>query len=330
MAKQIPVNILRRVSYSGLCSLHSCPRRFFLNKCVNSMASSDDIDMTDLSQVLSEKLDMEARKVETQQFKSVTFAYGHAVGAGVQAVLARKDWDEVVFEMFMQWGAPLWADDTKRNKSFAQAVIAVEGFASLRTIDFDIDDWELVILDSGRPATELSFLIELPNGASYIGFIDAVIRNRYTGEIAVLECKTTGKREVNAAMYCNSNQAVGYAVVLDKAFGAMSSYNVIYTPYLTMCDRWEVFQFPKTALQRATWIANTMTDIAFIDSCLANGHFPTYGEACQTWGESCKYLHTCLDDYSKFYVDDVHRVTEFDYVITADELIAAQQERMES
>lgn len=334
--KAIPIKPLLALSYSSLLTFHSCPRKYMLRKVLQRGyldAASATVDMSSLDDFFTEqgvstqpqRLQDSAR-TEAQILREVTFAYGKAVGLGVQSFLEGKSEEQVMLDMFWEWGTYLLDEDEKAKKSFPEALVAVEAFMHLHSLDFDIGDYELVRLPSGRPATEMSFSIELPGGARYRGFIDAVLRNKYSGEIVVLECKTTGSKWLSAAKYQNSEQALAYAVVLDRIFGDLSSYSVVYTSYLTTVGKWEVFKFPKTPVQRASWFLNTMHDLEELERCIASGYFPTRGESCGSYGRDCDYIGSCHQDLSTFYAADTDpdEGKEWDFVITLDELMEGQ------
>lgn len=332
--KPYPVTILRQLSYSSLLALHGCPRKYLLNKSlvpnyVAASSSTATVDMTGLGEFIG--LDVTPPKkelTEAQKKQAVTFAFGKAVGVGVQSVMQGKDFDAVLVDMFLEWDTWLLDEDERMRKSFWDAISAVESFAALSTLDFDITDYELVkVPGTEKWAVEMSFVILLPGGARYRGYIDAVIRNKYTGEIVVLECKTTGSTFVSAAKYQNSEQALGYALILDKVFGQLSSYSVLYTVYLTKSSKWEVFKFPKTSTQRASWFLNTMSDLEHLEGYIANEYFPNRGENCEAWGRPCDYIDICCSpELRNFFREDgaTDKDEDFDYVITLEELMGAQ------
>lgn len=329
MGKPYPVVLLKQLSYSSLTLLHSCPRKYMLRKSLpNAFAENQQavVEMDTLDELLGAAPAVH-QKTERERMRDVTFAYGKAVGIGVQLFLQGKSQDEIMFGMFLEWDTWLGDVDDKSNKSIEAAIYAVEKFSTLNTIDLDIKDYELVILPSGRPAVEMSFVIHLPGGARYRGYIDAVIRNKYTGEILVLENKTTGSYSVSAARYKNSEQALGYALVLDKVFPGLSGYSVLYTVYLTRSMKWEVFRFPKTPVQRASWLLNTMSDLEELEAYIAKDYFPTRGESCEAFNSPCDFLDICHADLSEFYVPNVASDSDeaFDYVITLEELIHGQE-----
>lgn len=319
----IPVRILRNLSYSSMLSLHSCPRKYELKRSLPKEYGDDVfIDMSDLG-VANKMVQSDA-----------TLAFGKAVGVGVQSWMSGKTWEHIYLDMFLEWDADFEDENTKAKKNFGLAMHAVDQFQYLQTLDIDIQDYELVrVPGSNRFATELGFDIMFPSGHHYRGFIDAVIRNKYTGEYLVLECKTTGATWTNAAKYQNSEQALSYALVLDRLFGKMASYGVLYTEYLTTQQKWETFYFPKNAGQRLGWFKNTMADIKTLESYIEERYFPTHGESCMAYNRPCMYLNQCQSDLSAYYIDaDAEAkavekdAAKYDITIDVLELLDAQLE----
>jgi len=258
---------LKQLSYSSLLTLHSCPRKYQLDR-------------------------LQAPKGDDEQNKSnVTFAFGHVVGLGIQLAFENKSEDEILWQMFQMWDIDLLEDNPKQVKSFWLAVIAVQKLIAMREAGF-LDDWQLAYID-GKPCCEFSFLISLPNGFRYRGFVDAVLQNTVTGEIMVLEVKTTGMSSVNAATYRNSAQAIGYSVILDHLFPDHSSYEVLYLVYKTKSKEYDTLPFTKSYLQRALWIRELLLDIDIIQLYEEADIYPMHGESCFNFFRECEYLYTC-------------------------------------
>jgi len=261
---------LQNLSYSSQLVLHSCPRKYELDK-----KNAVERDMDD----------------EVAVTQNVTFAFGHIVGSGIQDVLAGKSETQVIWGMYLGWHADLEHSDDKKLKSFYYAVYAVQKFISMRNAGL-LDGYELVYYE-GKPACELSFRITFPNGFKYRGYVDAVLRHKETGKVLVLELKTTGMKYVKAATYKNSAQAIGYSIVLDVIFPTLSSYEVLYLVYMTTQLEYEAMPFTKSYLQRALWIRELLLDIDLIEMYDKAGVFPMHGESCLAWGRECSYFGTC-------------------------------------
>lgn len=258
---------IRQLSYSSILSLHSCPRKFQLYKLRSSGRSE------------------EAPK------STITFAYGHIVGEGIQYVLQGLPKEEVIWRMFLGWHTDLFAEDEKMKKSFWSAVIAIERFIHIRDSEL-LNEYELLYYE-GKPATELSFAVSFPDGFRLRGFVDAVLRNRITGEIVVLECKTTGSATLNPAQFKNSAQGIGYSIVLDVLAPEISSYKVIYLVYQTKGQEYTILEFPKSYLQRALWIKELLLDIETIKMYDREGVYPMHGESCYSFFRECEYFNVC-------------------------------------
>lgn len=318
---------LRRMSYSSRLTLHSCPRKFMLNKLLPStFTESDIVDFGSEFAIATANTD-----ALQEDRKSATFAYGHAVGGGIQKWLETRDTDEALMAAFMLWDTYLWDEsDAAKGKTFENVINAVLAFPHIDEIVFSMDEWEIFTYN-GRPATELSYRVHLPGGFVDRGFVDVVLQNKFTGELMVLECKTTGSKYVKAAAYQNSDQGVGYAVVLDKLAGRRASYRVLYTVYLTTLQKWVAFSFPKTPADRYQWFENVYTDTSQLQGYVQNG-FPTRGEHCMTFNRECHYLGQCKMDLSAFVhsdealqdLIDKDASKPVDIEITLDELLAAQ------
>lgn len=257
---------LKQLSYSSLLTLHACPRRYQLYKLGSNISVEDDAS-------------------------SLTFAYGHTVGLGTQLAFEGKSEEEILWELFKSWEVELYADSDKRHESFWLAIHAVQKFIGMRNAGF-LAEWELVYYE-GKPACELSFAITFPGGFRYRGFVDAVLRNKYTGAIAVLEVKTTSLSDIDEAVYKNSAQAIGYSIVLDAIFPELSSYEVLYLPYKKKIKEYELRPYTKSYLQRALWIQELLLDIESIKMYDAAGVWPMRGESCYSFYRQCEYFGTC-------------------------------------
>lgn len=298
----------KQLSYSSLMTFHACPRKFELYKG-QAVKAAESFEQT------------------------VTYAYGHTVGAGIQAVLQDKTEEEILFEMFLMWKPDLLAEGEKNKKSFWNAVIAVQKYYFARQSGY-LKDYTLYIHE-GKPAVELGFKITLPDGFVYKGFVDAVLQNKVTGAVMVLECKTTGGRVVNQAQYKNSAQAIGYSIVLDTLFPELSEYSVLYEIYKSTSEEWESLRFSKSYLQRALWIQELLLDIEVIKLYENTGVFPMRGESCFQFFSECEYLFTCglsTDNLvTKFTKADQEKIesdnSKYAITVSLDSLIKSQLDK---
>jgi hypothetical protein len=291
---------IRQLSYSSLLTLHSCPRKFQLYKLRSTGAGETDLK------------------------SSITFAFGHAVGTAIQQTFEGLPPEQVIWNMFLSWETDLLAVDEKANKSFWAAVIALKKFISLRESGV-LKDYDLVSFN-GRPATELSFCVNFPDGFRLRGHVDAVLEHRETKEVIVLEIKTTGAT-VNAAIFKNSAQAIGYSIVLDVIFPELSSYKVLYFVYQTKQGEYTPIPFTKTYLQRALWIRELLLDIELIKLYEDAEIYPMHGETCFNFYRECEYINTCTlntDSMTKPCTEEQVDTTEYQINLTLNDLLDAQ------
>lgn len=297
---------IQNLSYSSLLTLHKCPRRFQLYRLNAEVEATEDIP------------------------GSVTFAYGHSVGEGIQHVLTGLSIQDTLFKLFLSWDIDLLAENPKQNKSFWGALVAVQQFSSMFENGY-LEGYKLVHYQ-GKPATELSFVIHLPDGFKYRGFVDAVLQHQITGEVLVLECKTTNATNVNPAQYKNSAQAIGYSIVLDALFPELSAYKVLYLVYQTKSESYVQLPFDKSYYSRALWIRELLLEVDVIKLYEDAEIYPMRGEACYDFFRECEYLQTCtlsterltskLSEEEENKLDD--QLEQFQIQIGIEQLIQAQ------
>lgn len=302
---------INSLSYSSLLTLHSCPRKFQLYKLGASEDVYDDVAKS-----------------------SLTFAYGHLVGTGIQDILEGKSFDTVIWNAFLAWGTDdLLDENPKQNKSFFGGIVALQQFDWMRKSGY-LKGYQLAYYE-GKPACELSFAILLPDGFIYRGFVDAVLQHESSGEVIVLECKTTGSATVNPATYKNSAQAIGYSIVLDAIFPSLSSYKVEYLVYQAKSTTYQPLTFSKSYYQRALWIQELLLDIETIKLYDGASIYPMRGESCFSFFRECEYYGTCTlsterlasplpDNYDDIAEADL---AKFQIQVTLTDLVTAQMSK---
>lgn len=302
---------LMRTSYSSDLLLHGCPRKYQL-KCLGAERTQD-------------------------KEGNVTFAFGHVVGDGIQQLLVGTPWPQVVMNTLVGWHADFNDCNEKQAKSIEHAVWALMQFKIMLEQGF-LSEYEVAYFE-GKPASELSFRIHFPH-TKFRGYVDLVLRHKITGELLVLELKTTSSKYVKSASYKNSAQALGYSVVLDKIDPGNTSYGVVYLCYLTTRQVFEHFEFPKTYHQRALWLRDRLWDEDTRTRLIARegnyGIWPMYGEHCNSYNKDCEYMDICHLDTERIiqplrerhYLDidrDTGEVSEYQFEITLEDLIATQE-----
>ena len=286
-----------RLSYSSLNEFHACPRKWQLTR-FNKLHET-----------------------------TIHTAFGHSVGEAVANIAAGMELEEAVFHAFITWEVDLLEEHQKSKKSFAMAVDAIRSFYLLWTGTLSLE-WEVLLID-GKPAAELGLRVNVGEYV-YRGFVDLVLKNKYTAEIAILECKTTGFKTATEAQYGNSNQSLGYAVFLDKIVPDVSSYTVLHLVYVTPTREWHVFPVHKSALKRANWIRDLIYDVRRIEMYKEDDAFPMNGSACTSFGRICPFYGFCEQDTGQIIAVlpklESEDESKYQYTFTIDELIEQQME----
>jgi hypothetical protein len=310
-------------SYSKLSLLHTCPRKYELDEYEANSPVAIAISETDA------------------KAPNLDFCFGHAVGAGIQTYAATRSLVAAQFAAFLAWKAPWDAEkiDSRGNftgKSLHWAELAVEKFGFF--YQQQMDDFEVVRLPNGKPATELSFAIDFENGFWHFGHIDTVLMNKITGKLAVWEGKTTGFEQIDEAIYANSSQALSYSVVVD-AIGAQlgvteTDYEVFYIVYSSKTREFQLMPFGKTRAQRAEWLQDMLLNHSNISTYRKLNFFPKRGESCYSYSfrSRCKWFGNCTMKTESLFpgvtlrkLENVEEVEHVDFKFTLSELIAAQR-----
>jgi len=310
-------------SYSLLGNLHECPRRFELDKLQANAEVPLDVDV-DPAEV------------------NIDFAFGHAVGAGIQTYAVTHSILAAQWAAFCAWRAPWDAEKLDKNgkatagKSLTLAMAAVENF--IHFWDTTLSDFEVVVIN-GKPAVELAFAVDMQNGFWHFGHIDAILRSKSTGRLAVWEGKTTAFENVNEAAYGNSSQALGYSVVVDaiaQIIGAEGSdYEVFYIVFSSKSREFMLLPFGKSRKQRAEWIQDILLDHANIGTYERIQFYPKRGESCiNKYRRQCYWYGQCHMSNKNLFpgtvapeLKSVENVEAVDFKFTRDELIASQKQK---
>lgn len=289
-------------SYSILQELHACPRRLLIQRYAADSGEQDS------------------------PVENIHFAFGHSVGAGVQSLLQTGNLQTALLNSFLAWRIDFNARLDKKKKSIWEASIAVEKFNLI--LQESLAEWELVVVN-GKPAIELAFELDCGNGYYHYGHIDAIIRNKATKEVAVLELKTTGLTSAEEALYGNSSQALGYSVILDTIFPGLTSYEVFHMVYSSTEREWTALPFLKTTGHKAEWIKDLLLDQAVLEKYQELQFYPKRGESCFNYFRRCDYYGICntLPDKELPMLED-GAAEDVDFSLKLEDVIKAQQARV--
>ena len=323
----------KALSHSRVDLLNTCPKKFELEGKLN------------------------LRKRET----NLTFAYGHAFGEGVQALVEGKTFEETVFEIFCGWDVDIgeegWDSEKRNKKSFWDAIDMVEKFQAYKSMEnveglegntraINWNEWEIANFKDHegniRPAIELELVVECGNGYTYEGHIDLVLKRKGVDQFAVLELKSSGMNNIQPAMYGNSPQATGYMIALDTFLvkdnpSSTTSFSVFYLVGQTRMKKFYEFAFEKTPLHRTQWISwliNTIDRVESLENC--GLPYPIDFQGCFKYNRPCPHFGTChlpndilLQNHRKeedgettFALEE----TPADVIVTLEEILERQEE----
>lgn len=255
-------------SYSQLEQFYRCPRKFQLQK------------------------ERAAFNAGYEQGMNVDFAFGHAVGSGIQHYLMTRNLPESWINAMLAWSADWESEIAKKRKNLWGALIAVEKFVHVWADS--LDEWELVIMPDGKPAVEVSISIHCGNGYKHYMHVDLVMRNRRTGKIAVWDAKTTGFNEPEEALYANSSQALGYAVALEYILGTeVFDYEVFYLVYSSTDREWTLLPFNKNFLESAEFVKDLVITQDMITNYDEMEFYPKRGASCYEFFRRCEFFGEC-------------------------------------
>ena len=295
--------------------LHSCPRKYQIKK-------------------------LQAATGTSERVTNVTFAFGHAVGAGVATYDKTLDLRAAIWDAFLAWDIDLLEIETKETyadgsgkptgKSFAHAIYALEKYEVFAAEETNLMDYETVKI-------EASIAVDFEDGYFYVGHLDELLIHKTTGRFLVKENKTTGMRSVDAAMYSNSDQALSYAVVVDMLGGA--DFEVLYTIYSSTAQEWIQHSFVKDTLRKASWIQDQLLTNDTLNVYSTMNFFPMRGGACYDYMRRCEFYGSCELDPTKVFnlkfmdmatinsVSDIAAIEEVDYATTLSAIVARQKEK---
>ena len=263
----------KQLSYSSDMLLSSCPRKYELTK----MNVADN-------NILDEKGELDR-------------AFGHAVGSGIQMAFQGYERDKILWNLFTSWDTDFLNRNDPAKKSFFTAVLAIDKFLAMRAAGF-LEGWELYYYTDSKtgelkPAVELSFLIDFNEGFNDRGFIDLVLVHSTTGQVLVVEVKTSGAYVINDVQYANSSQTYGYSIVLDHIKPGLNSYKVLYLVYGTRLIEYSEFMFNRSNLHKAEWIKNKLIKIEQIKMYERLQFWPKHGQSCNAYNKTCKFYGIC-------------------------------------
>lgn len=284
------------LSFSSLELLHTCPRKFELNKLCAPDGAGE-----------GESLDLIA---------------GKATHSGIQALLAGKSLEHAVWEAYQEYSIRPNVDILERNKkkSFPLVVQHIIKF----DMSAPLSEWRLAKIKNHwgetKDAIELGFRIELPNGHFYRGFIDAILENA-DGEFAALEIKTSGFENANEALWQNSFQGMSYALIADlvtQKRNPQQLFLILEFPKLGQ----QVMRFWRSREDKLSWLPSLALDVNMLETYKKNRFFPMRGGSCFQYYRTCPHLGVCNLTRPEYTTEEkLEKPEDYDFNFTLDTLL---------
>ncbi len=297
-------------SYSMMDTLHACPRKYQIKK-------------------------LRAATGNDNRINSPTFAFGHAVGAGVAVYDETRNLRDALWAAFLAWDIDLMDEERKtpksNGKSFWEACWALYAYEAFYHQDTGLADYDMVKIEG-------TICVDFEDGHYYVGHIDELLRNRVTGRLLVKENKTTGLVNVDPVQYQNSDQGLSYSIVVDMLGG--TEYEVLYTVYSASSQSWMQFPFVKNSLQKAEWLQDQLLVSQQIDGYATINFFPKRGRSCFNYMRRCEEYETCgLNPDTVFqqqFADlpriasraDIEQIEQIDFFTTLTEIVERQKGKL--
>lgn len=303
-----------RLSHSALEELLTCERKFQLNRLLER---------------------------DNERTVNDNFCFGHAFEAGCVSYILHGDKDKAIWDTFMAYPEVIYTssgevesveipDSVKKTVEVAVNMV----IAAFPHLDTFLEDWEVASF-AGKPASQLSFRVNIDETFYFVGYLDLAIRNKWTGKYAVWDAKTTGLAIHDLSpVYMNSMQLIGYSIVLDKIVGEeYTDYDVHY--FVGRVGAGNGFQpqiipfvFAKNLKDRLNFFITLGLDVERLTKMKAIGIFPQRGASCLKYNRPCYHFGTCglhaLDKEKEIEEDK----TEYQFTFNLEDLIQDHMERI--
>ena len=303
-------NGLLNLSYSMLQVMHRCPRLFQITQLNNHGKRS----------------------------KNIIFSFGHAVGAGVQALLSGHSLQRASMLALAEMDIPDPWETDKYGRGISKIFLALEKFQIANPMagwivpKFRNHNGDII---SG---IEFFFQLMIRGEATYQGHIDAVLYNPQENMFLVLELKTTSSYKEST--YKNSAQTLGYSLVVDwivdnicdsvidipDVEAAKACNKVLYFVFDIQEEVWQPLPLLQTSLAKADFIQSLLLDHGHIKAMQAVNFFPKNGDSCRKFNKECEWYNQCdlqaltgrkadKDDDSQYVHEDPALIFDLDAVL---------------
>lgn len=252
--------------------------------------------------------------------------FGSAYGIGAASYLEYQDRDRALYETWMAY-YPVLESEKKSEMGCLNALVS-----AFDRLDEVLEEYELVFFE-GKPATELSFCILTGSKYYFVGYIDAVLRHKFSGKYLVIDFKTTGLNLTDLTpLYKNSAQLIGYSIILDAIVGEdYAEYEVGYEVMRIgkkLLSTPDSYYFKKTLSDRLDWFLALSMDIERLSRMEELEFYPKRGTSCLSFNRPCKYLDICGLSTINIPKPDEQDEKEYQFYFNLDSLIETHINRI--
>lgn len=285
-----------RMSYSSGNTFESCARKFELDKLYPKRLKRE-----------------EAYAAST----------GSALHAGYQNYLVTHDRDAATWAFMEQFPYDLEFMETTDFRDFNACFATMDELLDSHALG----DYELAQIRRPQtkaeklaginpdglivPAIEVPFEIRFegihipptpkyPNGCgvSFIGYIDAIMRNLMTDMFRTLDIKTHRDRTHDrTGKYKFDSQQIPYGIVVDHIAGEpVDQFEVLYLDtYIDIVEpKVKLYPFLKSQDDLREWLLTRVMQFQSMERFANGGFFPRTSGGCMFYNRPCRYLEPCV------------------------------------
>ena len=266
-----------RLSHSSIATFRSCPRKLEFKKFFPQSARDE----------------------------SINTGSGKSLHAGYQSYLIDQNREKAIWEMMLEY--PIHLNSNPTHVKSLEACYATLN-CMMDTGSFtEYEIAQIKCLDGvTRPAIEVPFQIDLKGFSlsdtedipvTYVGFIDAILRDVMIDEYLVTDIKTT-RFTLNdmGAMYHFDEQVIPYAIVLERILGhALDNLTVKYMSVYLDIEKPKVtpYEYIKNKTDIEDWARGLLVDLQNIKMYYNMGWFKRQPSGCVSFNEVCKFFEIC-------------------------------------
>lgn len=272
-----------RVSYSSLGTESGCARKFEFQKLYPQ---------------------------RERMFDSFAADVGTALHRGFQNYLVHQDSDYALWELTRAYPVDSeyhQANDFRSLEACASTLL--EMIDSTAFGEYELAQIVHPLSGQPVPAIEVPFEIQfagtgglvLPDGRrfAFVGFMDAILRNKNTGAYRTMDIKTHRRALKDAtANYVFNGQQIPYGIMIEQVLGqegSVDSFDVLYLDtYVDLLEpRVEEYVYAKHREDITEWLTNTVMQMQNIAKYAGMDYFPRTSGGCMSWNRPCYWMDVC-------------------------------------